>query len=39
MSQTLHGVYLYQKIISCLSEIPTYLDVMYFYLLNLATLL
>lgn len=38
MSQILHGTYLYQKIISLLSEIPFQWGVLYVYLQNLATL-
>lgn len=38
MSQTLLGIYLYQKNIRCLPEIQTLLSVLYFYLLNWATL-
>ena len=38
MSQILHEIYSYKKIICHLSEIQIQLGVLYFYLLNLATL-
>lgn len=36
--QILHGTYLYWKNIYCLSAIQIYLDILYFYLLDLATI-